>query len=374
MTPRFLATIVAAWIFLTSATVSAAIDFPEVDYPFEEIIPEPEETPDDGDDGLEFLMYNENGVMAFAVIAAHEKYQLRPILAKNQIQGRATVAQMTQNLDDIAIINASYFMPSGSLLGVTKIDGEIIGKDDFYRSAIGLADDGTAIFGRVRYQGRVILYGSVLEIWGVNCERVANSVVLYNSYFGATTATNDFGVEILVIGGEIADIFYKGNNPIPANGYIISVHGHSAEFFKRAQIGDEIKIEQNILSEDGDFDRLPNIIGAGPRLVMDGRIYVTADAEKFPPDIRVGRAPRSAVGVNSYGDYILAVVDGRQAHSRGCTLQEWANILLNHFGAFNAINLDGGGSSELIVKDNLVNKPSDGRERPVGDALAIVPK
>ena len=248
MNLRILAAILAAGIFWLNSA-EAAVGFPEV-VPFEEDdseveeIPEPEETPPDEGDGLEFLMYNENGVMAFAIIAAHEKYQLRPILARNQIQGRATVAQMTKNLDDIAIINASYFMPNGTLLGVTKIDGEIVGKDDFYRSAIGLADDGTAIFGRVRYQGRVILYGAVLEIWGVNCERIANSVVLYNNYFGATTATNDYGVEILVIDGEIAEIYHKGNNPIPANGYVISAHGHSAEFFKRAQVGTRLRLSK----------------------------------------------------------------------------------------------------------------------------------
>ena len=67
-------------------------------------------------------------------------------------------------------------------------------------------------------------------------------------------------------------------------------------------------------------------------------------------------------------------MDGRQAHSHGCTLEEWADILLNHFGAFNAINLDGGGSSALVVKDFLVNSPSDGRERAVGSLLTILPK
>ena len=78
--------------------------------------------------------------------------------------------------------------------------------------------------------------------------------------------------------------------------------------------------------------------------------------------------------MTQYGDYIFAVVDGRQAHSRGCTLQEWADILINQFGAVDAINLDGGGSTELIVKDSIVNSPSDGRERAVGSALMIIPK
>ena len=343
---------------------------PEIKTPVPEI-----ENPVIEDEGLEFLVYNKNGVMAFAIIADHEKYQLRPILAKNQIRGRATVSQMTKNLDDVAMVNGGYFMINGSLIGITKIDGEIIGVDEFYRSAIGIYDDGTAIFGRVKYSGEIDFYGDKYPIYGVNCERGANSLVLYNSYFGKTTETNNFGVEVIVEDGIITNIFYdKGNNVIPAGGYVISAHGDSAEFLKTMQINDEIKINQEILSEDGNFNEIPNIIGAGPRLVMDGKIFVTANEEKFPADIRVGRAPRSAVGVNSYGDYILAVVDGRQAHSKGCTLQEWAEILLNEFGAFQAINLDGGGSTELVVKDFLVNKPSDGRERMVGSALAILPK
>lgn len=392
---NFAAITFAATFFIASVAQATVADFEErhtVDEPFTELDPEykesptyeEEETPPEmdtpetepppvEDEGLEFLVYHKNGVMAFAIIAAHEKYQLCPILAKNQIHGRATVSQITKNLDDIAIINASYFMPNGSLIGVTKVDGEIIGADDFYRSAIGIFEDGSTIFGRVRYSGEIDFYGDKIPINGVNCERGANSLVLFNEYFGATTGTNNFGVEISVVDGVITDIFYdKGNNEIPAGGYIISAHGAAAEFFKAAQIHDEITINQKIFSEDGNFNEIPVVVGAGPRLIMDGKIFITAAEEKFPADIRVGRAPRSAVGVTSYGDYILAVVDGRQAHSKGCTLQEWAEILLNEFGAFNAINLDGGGSSELIVKDKLVNKPSDGRERMIGNALAII--
>lgn len=327
------------------------------------------------DEGLEFLVYHKDGVMAFAIIADHERYQLRQILAKDQIRGRATVSQMTKYLDDIAIINASYFMTNGCLIGVTKMDGEIISTDDFYRSAVGISDDGEVTFGRVHYQGNVNFYGNNIPIGGVNWERGENSLMIYNRYYGATTGTNDFGVEIAVANGMITDIFRdRGNNPIPVNGYIISAHGAAAEIFQDAQVGDPIDIEQEIISSDGDFNDIPNVIGAGPRLILDGSIYVTSKEENFPKDISVGRAPRSAIGVTAYGDYILAVVDGRQAHSKGCTLIEWANILLNEFGAVNAINLDGGGSSELIVKDKMVNKPSDGHERMVGNAIAILPK
>ena len=411
---KTLATILAASIFLCTEPTQAEpemtteqrdeADFnsysPIVDEPFSENVktPEPEKiTPpeesksaieqlfnpppkveqpatDDTGEGLEFLVYNENGVMAFAIIAAHEKYNLRPILARGQIRGLATVSQMSASFNDIAMINASYFFGSGNLIGLLKVGGVIVSNDYFYRSAIGMNDDGSTVFGRVRYEGKIIYNGTEIPV-NVNAERGENRAVVYNEYFGASTGTNNFGVEVEEQNGVITNIFRnKGNNFILKGARIISAHGTAAEIFANAQIGDTIKFEEKIISEDADFNSVPHILGAGPRLVENGQIFVTADAEQFPADIKFGRAPRSAVGVTQYGDYILAVVDGRQTHSRGCTLQEWAEILLNKFGAVNAINLDGGGSSELVVKDSLVNSPSDGRERAVGSALAILPK
>lgn len=341
----------------------------------------PQETPEifppeiSEDEGLEFYVYNQNGVMAFAIIAAHENYKIRPVLARNQIRGLATVSNMSENIDDIATINASYFAPDGSLYGITKIDGTIVATDYFNRSAIGISKDGSIKFGRVRYQGKLSFRGKSIFVGGVNSVRGVNSAVIYNKYFGKTTGTNEFGVELVVKDGVIQEIFRdKGNNFIPQDGYIVSAHGTAAELFKNAKVGNKISFDEKISSDDADFDSIPYVLGAGPRLVKDGKIFVTVAEEQFPPDIRFGRAPRSAFGVTKYGDYIFAVVDGRQAHSRGCTLQEWADILLNQFGAVDAINLDGGGSSELVVKDNLVNSPSDGRERSVGSALMILPK
>lgn len=340
----------------------------------EEKSPIVEPPPAEEVEGLEFLMYNQNGMMAFAVIADHEKYLLRPVLARGQVPGRATVSQMNAP-DAIATINASYFAANGVILGNTKIDGLTAGTTYFIRSAIGIREDGSTIFARQSYRGVLQFNGEEVVVGGVNCERNGNSVVVYNGWYGTTTGTNNFGVEFVVQDGVVVNIFRdKGNNYIPPNGFVVSAHGTAAENFKSVYVGDEIIFDEDYINvEHGeDFNEAIHIIGAGPTLVKDGEVYVTADAEQFPSDIRVGRAPRSAVGVTQYGDYIFAVVDGRQAHSKGCTLTEWARILKNSFGAVNAINLDGGGSTELIFKGKLVNKPSDGKERPVGDALTIV--
>ena len=340
--------------------------------------PSTEQTPKlEEAEGLEFRMVNRDGVMAFAIIADHEKYALQPVLARDKVPGRATVRQMSNEYNAIAAINASYFALSGEILGNTKINGVVAGTTYFTRSTMGINADGSTIFGRTSYYGNVTMGGASLAIGGVDSERGADSIVIYNIHQGATTGTNDFGVEYIVIDGIVTEInLNKGNSWIPPNGFVVSAHGNAAELFKNTRIGDRVTFDESIIDVDGnvDFNQAINVIGAGPTLVKNGAIYVTVNEEEFPSDIRVGRAPRSAVGVTQYGDYILAIVDGRQAHSKGCTLQEWATILLNDFGAANAINLDGGGSTELVIKGDIVNSPSDGRERPVGDALIIIPR
>ena len=328
-------------------------------------------------EGLEFIVVHRDGIMAFAIIADHEKYLLKPVLARDKVPGRATVKSMSDEYNAIAAVNASYFALSGEILGNTKIDGLVAGTTYFTRSTMGINDDGSTFFGKSAYYGKVTIDGASIDIGGVNSERGADSAVIYNKYQGATTGTNDFGVEYVVESGIISAIYTEhGNNAIPANGFIVSAHGKAAELFKNAQIGDSVTFDESIINVDdtGDFDNAIQVIGAGPRLVKNSNIYVTVNEEQFPNDIKIGRAPRTAVGVTKYGDYILAVVDGRQAHSKGCTLQEWASILLNDFGAVNAINLDGGGSTELVVKGSLVNSPSDGYERPVGDSLILIRK
>jgi exopolysaccharide biosynthesis protein len=86
------------------------------------------------------------------------------------------------------------------------------------------------------------------------------------------------------------------------------------------------------------------------------------------------RAPhaRTAVGLSDDGRRLLVLVaDGGREHVPGPTLPELAGLLVE-LGACTALNLDGGGSSALWVDDHIVNHPSDGFERPVGNQLAVV--
>ena len=127
-------------------------------------------------------------------------------------------------------------------------------------------------------------------------------------------------------------------------------------------------------SEPLDYERghawqVRDAIGAGPALVMGGRMRVTSDEEVFFGTSIPRVHPRTAAGRTTDGALILMVVDGRQPESRGVSLEELATLMLE-VGAVEAINLDGGGSSTLVVNGVLVNRPQ-GRtdEREVMSAL-----
>ena len=95
---------------------------------------------------------------------------------------------------------------------------------------------------------------------------------------------------------------------------------------------------------------------AGPILINKGLQMVTTEEEIFFNTPVDGIQPRSAMGLKKNGDVIFMVVDGRQIDSRGVYLKELA-MLMAQFDCEQALNLDGGGSSALIINGKLINKP-----------------
>jgi exopolysaccharide biosynthesis protein len=108
-------------------------------------------------------------------------------------------------------------------------------------------------------------------------------------------------------------------------------------------------------------------VAAGRSLAL-----AAADAEQFKADFSRARHPRTAVGVRAEGSLVFVTVDGRQPKkSVGMTVDELAGLMLE-LGCVDAINLDGGGSTTMVVKGRVVNNSSDTTgERPVSDALLI---
>ena len=138
---------------------------------------------------------------------------------------------------------------------------------------------------------------------------------------------------------------------------------------RRAPIGppDFVQLEPGSLRPWSASDAL----GAGPGLVVAGQIRLTATEEGFFGASGTEPHPRTAAGHTNAGELILLVVDGRQLGSRGVNLHELAT-LMRDLGCVEALNLDGGGSTTLVVDGTTVNWPAGSdSEREVMSALAV---
>ena len=295
-------------------------------------------------------------------------YALRPVLSNDSVAGIEALSEMAARSQAVAMINGPYYMRSGEILGLLKIDQMLVSTPDTPRTSFGVLPDGKIIFDAPAFTGHVELPDKTkIPIDGVNRGRGESELILYNTYYAYWTLTAGGGREYLVRDGRIVDI-QNDNSVIPEGTVALSASGRQAWLMADLKIGDPLKIVQTLGPV---WDKVVQAVGAGPSLVKNGEIYMTTLGEEFGSDVAGGRAPRTALGITKDGKALLVVVDGRSRSSVGYTLLELAQFMLEQ-GAVEAMNLDGGGSSQMIVGSQIVNAPSDGRERRLGAGIAVV--
>ncbi|SMO91737.1 Predicted protein [Saccharicrinis carchari] len=125
--------------------------------------------------------------------------------------------------------------------------------------------------------------------------------------------------------------------------------------------------------ENGSPYNKVNAIGGGPVLIRDGSVVQNYGYELFYDDIIRSLANRTAIGITADKELVILVVDGRAAYSSGISLKDMARLLKEDMDCKDALNLDGGGSSTLIVNGNVYNQNSiDSGQRSVLTGLLIV--
>ena len=306
-------------------------------------------------------------------LAPDSRYELRPFSGAGAVNGRGRLAKAVAANGARAAVNACYFDTDGWVIGNCKWDGSFFGVDDTPRSAFVVDKEGKASIQKdLSYLGTVSLPdGRTLTIKGLNRQRIADDLVLFNRNYAGSTRTNEHGREVRVSKGRATEVSAKGNMRLDRDSLVLSGHGANADALARVRRGDRVAIAQTLGSRLADEARL--VVGGGPLLVEKGIVNVRSQEESMASDIAYGRAPRTGVGVKADGTVLLMVVDGRSQYSAGMSLKEFATYL-KRFGAVSAVNLDGGGSSEMVLDGKIMNRPSDGLERPVSIGLGIFRK
>ncbi|MBN2355281.1 phosphodiester glycosidase family protein [candidate division KSB1 bacterium] len=211
-----------------------------------------------------------------------------------------------------------------------------------------------------------------------------NRMVLFNHYFGTSTGTDEGQVELLLqplddwfvndmTRCEVLQKSTAGNSPIPAGQVILAGLGTAADFITtHVDVGDTIRVLPQL---NLDMAGIKELIGGLPKFIVNGVDYTEQGWKEmnYSPSHVLERHPRTALGFSQDSTRLYMVtVDGRQAfHSAGMDLHELADFMIG-IGVHHALNLDGGGSTTMVVRDSVVNSYSDGTERKIQNAFLVL--
>ena len=338
-------------------------------------------------------VYRPDGPWAINIVEAEltQPYlQLHSLLGQGSMVGKRAVSNMlasqaSDGLAPVAAVNGDYFAMAGGAyttipLGFQVESGELVTFPDPTRSAFYVLSDGSAHIGRLTSKAWLLGPNTLLyPIAGLNRPPEHGELVLFTSRFGKETRAPDSVTQILLTGlsgppkskGEVCatvgGVTVCGSQPIPTDAAVLAANGVAAYALRRLKQGDRVQIR---VSMDPDVGEIKMAIGGGPRLVREGRSSIENRVERFADSFTNRRHPRTGVGLRD-NVVVMVTVDGRQpGYSDGMTLREFAQLFID-LGYRDAVNLDGGGSTTMVVRNRIVNSPSDGAERRVANALAL---
>lgn len=305
-------------------------------------------------------------VYILKVSSSESGVTILPVLANEGIAQKEVLSSIARRYEADAAVNGCYFTQEGEPIGTLIIGRKLVSSPYGKRSVFGITTTGKYLFGNPEFRGYLHIGNKVIEIDAVNQVLKKNQLVIYTPEYARSTKTTSSSKELVLIKGKVVGI-HKNNSIIPPDGVVISASGEKAELLENVRLGESIRIEYKITPP---WNTVLHAVCGGPRLIAEGVIDIRGQEESFQPYLIRGRHPRTAVAQTFGGDLIFVVVDGRSNISSGMTLAELAEYL-KKLGARHAINLDGGGSSTMIIKGRVVNKPSDGRERPISNGIVV---
>ena len=255
------------------------------------------------------------------------------------------------------------------------------------RASFVLGPDDKPYIDRVDFNGVLKTADKTARIHTVNMLRLeaepeasANMLTLYTSTFGHVTSSLEGGTKVIIRPKEGDTFFFSANKDIacvvekvfpntgtsviPKGWAVLHGRGTSSDFLKSLAFGDNltIRLGTNLRSAPGFLIDFKEMIGGSDHIIL-------RDGEKAEGDSLYN--PRTGIGISKDKTKVFVVVaDGRSDVSKGVTMVGFGQ-LFKALGAWDAVNMDGGGSSVMIVDNQVMNTPSDKNIRPVGTGLLI---
>lgn len=329
-----------------------------------------------------------NNIKIFEIDLTNPKNKLKTVLSKDLLgTGFEKTSSMSKRKSQsghivMGAVNGDFYGISAPYNPYTFLVGSMISEKEYtfgrssLRPLFGIREDKKLFIDDMGLAGTVTSSnGNSFTLTSINDTVITNYLVLYNRYFGSSTLSNNQVTEVKLkpitnfnINSEqkflvLLKTTNTGNMSFNSSEYVLSGSGSAKTFLTdNVNIGDTVRVTIGTSPNRG---AIAHLIGGGPKLVVNGTVQGGLGTDVHP---------RTAVGFNQDSTKLFFVtVDGRQTgFSVGMSLPQLANYILS-IGCYQAVNLDGGGSTTMVVRNEVVNSPSDaGGERSVANALLAV--
>ena len=298
-----------------------------------------------------------------------QQLNLLPLAPTSGQQGLRFLNQLAQPARALFAVNGGFFNRVRQLpLGAVKRDGTWLSGPILNRGAIGWSGTDRLRFGRLRLHQELVVDGG--RRWGLghlNSGYVQRGLSRYNRAWGsAYRALSGSEKAITVIDGEVRSVHNQAalsrGVPIPVNGDLVVARGGAP---LPAQQGQKVRIQTSSSDPLGNEDQ---VIGGGPLLLQNGGVVLNGRSEGFSAGFLSLSAPRTVVAQDQKRIWLMTL-EGRSSDP---TLLE-TSLALRQLGITDALNLDGGSSTSLLVANRLV-MTGRGMAPRVQNALGLVPK
>ncbi|HNY10778.1 MAG TPA: phosphodiester glycosidase family protein [Candidatus Wallbacteria bacterium] len=303
-----------------------------------------------------------------------KKVNPKIVLANDKLGSQGTLTEICKNHGAVAGVNGSFFdMKTHAAVGYLMIDGKSIQAPLIVkaRTTFGITKDDRVMIGKPKFRRRIRPEGEFFSmIDGINRAWTYGDIIIYTAEYGKKIEAPKGGLCFKFDGAGVVTEVFKGKESIPEEGGILAVSEAHIHRFQNTKAGTKIMFTQTLMSP---WDQVKDAFGSGMLLVTDGQITFDQSREEVGQYL-MGDAPRTAVGLTANNELVMVVADGRGKGYRGVDFDEIAQIMID-CGCTDAIALDGGGSSTLVYKDEILNTVSEkgGVQRKIANALVLLP-
>ncbi len=297
-------------------------------------------------------------------------------LAQGRVGQTQSFASIVKQSRATAAINGAFFNAYGGPAdpyGTLIARGQIV-HTGYYGTSIGFKPDGTVLMdslrvgirgtvtGRPDKAGKSRTLGWYATFVNRTPDTGQNVVLMYNSARGTNVGFSG-GTAVTVRKGKVVKKAANANTSIPGDGYVLVYHGSEQNNAARFEVGSAVDMNlsyENAAKRPIPWSDVVTSVGAGPRLVTDGKVSLDATGEGFnDPKILTASGARSGIAIMPDGSVLLATIGG-------ATMSQWAQVM-QKMGAKQAMNLDGGASSALYANGRTLT----GAGRPLSNTLVF---